>query len=232
MKAFFDVVFWVIKWTVLLLFGLELFSFVAIGISNYVAYGKFREGSVVQYDAHSLFTDMKGVRPTVHCGRAVPNRFFLIWMFGGSTMRGQTRDDSRTIPSQLACMLNQGNSYYYEIINYGENSYNSLLEVQHLQRLLIEEEKKPDLIVFYDGANDSMYFSQHRTPYAHYGYRRQKAMVESYYKSFFGVFKALNAMVYSSFTKELYDKLVHVAVKLKPDDPAATGNVQSGARAL
>ncbi len=218
MKAFFDILFWVLKWIILLLFGLELFSFVVIGISNYLMYGHFREGSVVQYDAHSLFTDMEGVRPTVHCGERTEPAF-SIWMFGGSTMRGQTDDDSRTIPSQLACMLNQGSSYYYEVTNFGVNSYNSLLEVQRLQRLLIEEEKKPDLIIFYDGANDCMYFSQHRTPYAHYGYRRQKALIESYYKSFFGVFKSLNAMVYSSYTKELYDKLVHVSVKMKPDDP-------------
>ncbi len=216
MKAFFDVLFWILKWVILLLFGLELFSFVVIGISNYVTYGHFREGSVVKYDAHSLFRDMEGVRPTVSCKeRSEP--VFLIWMFGGSTMRGQTDDDSRTIPSQLSCILNQSGSYYYEIKNFGENSYNSLLEVQRMQRLLIEEEKKPDLIIYYDGANDCMYFSQHRTPYAHYGYRREKAMIESYYKSFFGMFKALNAMVYSSFTKELYDKLTHVAVKIEPD---------------
>ena len=104
------------------------------------------------------------------------------------------------------------------MVNFGEISFNSLLETKYLQKLLIENSPSaPDLVIFYDGANDCTYFAQHRTPYGHHGYRTLQAMVEGYHRSFFGLLKPLNAAVYSSFTRELYDKLRQVSVPLAPD---------------
>lgn len=141
-------------------------------------------------------------------------------MFGGSTIRSSTKTDDTTIPSYLADFLNRpGNPHPCNVLNYGENSFNSLIETKYLQKLLSESPKPPNLIIFYDGANDCTYFAQHRTPYGHYGYRRLRAAVEKYRQSFFGLLKPLNAAVYASFTKEFYDKLMQVAVTLKPDDP-------------
>ena len=83
------------------------------------------------------------------------------------------------------------------------------METKYFQKITIESpEPRPDVIVFYDGANDCSYFSQYRTPYAHHGYRRARGLIESYYRSVFGIFKPLNAALYSSFTKEIYDKIV------------------------
>ena len=45
----------------------------------------------------------------------------------------------------------------WTVRNFGVNSYNSLFEAKYLQKLLIEEDEQPDVIVFMDGdgADDS-----------------------------------------------------------------------------
>lgn len=210
-----------LKWLVLAVVAVEVFCFLSITASNYLLYGHAFEGSRVRYDPYALFLNEAGPRPTVHnpapTGGPGPR---TIWMFGGSTMRSSTKGDDTTIPSYLAGLLNRpGSPNTYTVLNLGENSFNSLIETKYLQKMLIESPKPPDLIIFYDGANDCTYFAQHRTPYGHYGYRRLVAAVENYRKSFFGLLKPLNAAIYSSFTKECYDKLMQVGVALKPGDP-------------
>jgi lysophospholipase L1-like esterase len=139
-------------------------------------------------------------------------------MLGGSTTRGSTDHDNRTIPSFLARDLNRPGRPPVRVRNFGENSYNSLMEAKYLQKLLIENRgRAPDLVIFLDGANECSYYAQYRTPYGHHGYRRIRGLVESYYQSFFGLLKPLNAALYASFTKELYDKLMETAVPLAPD---------------
>jgi lysophospholipase L1-like esterase len=174
----------------------------------------------VRYDPYALFLDLDGPRPTAHnpANPTAPGQR-TIWIFGGSTMRSDTTTADTTIPSYLAGLLNQPGNRPCTVLNYGENSFNSLIETKYLQKLLIEAPNPPDLIIFYDGANDSVFFAQHRTPYAHYGYRRLRAVVESYRWSFFGLLKPLNAAIYTSFTKEFYDKVMQVMVPLNPDDP-------------
>ena len=135
-------------------------------------------------------------------------------------MRGSTENDDATIASYLAKEINGLNlNTCWSVVNYGENSYNSLMEVQYLQKELIQNDYQPDIVLFYDGANDCVYFAQHRTAEGHHGYRRAKGLIESYYKSFFGVFKALNAAYYASFTKELHDKLMQVQIDINPSSP-------------
>jgi lysophospholipase L1-like esterase len=140
-------------------------------------------------------------------------------MFGGSTMRGCTDDDAKTLPSIVARTLNAGptNGRAYSAVNFGVDSFNSLLETKYLQKALIEEPGDPDLVVFYDGANDSTYLSELRTPYAHHGYRRVRGLIESYRNRKLGILKPLNAAVYASFTKEALDKLTSVTDRIAPD---------------
>ncbi len=86
-----------------------------------------------------------------------------------------------TIPSNLAALINRPEATDKIVVtNYGENSFNSLLETKYLHKLLLENAELPDLIIFYDGANDCLYFNQYRTPQAHYGYRRLRGLVESH----------------------------------------------------
>ena len=169
------------------------------------------------YDPYALYLNVEGVRPTANNPSLAdpPN---ILWLLGGSTMRGATDDDARTIPSYLAAILNRDKPDSY-LVNFGENSFNSLLETKYLQKLLIERKPSPTRIIFYDGANDCTYFVQYRTPGAHLGYRRVRALIESYHQSLLGLFKPLNAAWNASFSRELAEKFRGVAGPLKADSP-------------
>lgn len=212
----------ILKWIVLVLVAVEVLCFLVVCVGNYLVFGHLWEGSRVRYDPYALFLNVEGPRPTAQNpppGQGTTPRQTL-WLLGGSTMRGSTDHDDRTIPSYLAEILNRpGSPVACTVVNYGENSFNSLMETKYLQKLLIEQAAAPDLIIFYDGGNDCSYFTQHRTPDGHYGYRRLRAAIESYRRSFFGLFKPLNAALYSSFTKELYDKAMQTVVPIEADSP-------------
>ena len=210
-----------LKWSLIGVFCVEVSSFLIISISNVILYGHLREGSRAVYDSYTLFLQIPAVRPTIGNSAspdAGKNR--TIWMFGGSTTRGATDDDSKTIPSFLAHSLNEASKdLHFEVVNFGINSFNSLLEIKYLEKTLIERTSRPYLIVFYDGANDTKYFVEHRAADGHHGYRRVRALIESYYQSWFGLFKPLNAAIQASFTRELYDKLNQVAFVVDSASP-------------
>jgi hypothetical protein len=212
----------IVKWLIVAALCLEILSFLAITASNFILYGRLREGGRAIYDPYTLFLQEEGVRPTAnnsHSQDEGKNR--ILWLFGGSTMRGATPSDNKTIPSFLAGLLNSNQQdLHFTVVNFGVDSFNSLLETKYLQKLLIESSEMPDFIIFYDGANDASYFAQHRDPYGHHGYRRARSLIESYYRSWFGLLKPLNAAIYSSFSKELYDKINQVLVPLEADSPA------------
>lgn len=222
MKRLFRVFAKIVKWLIVAAICLEILSFLAITASNFILYGRLREGGRAVYDPYTLFLQEGGVRPTANnsnCQDKAKNR--VLWLFGGSTMRGATPSDAKTIPSFLADFLNSNQEELsFTVVNFGVDSFNSLLETKYLQKLLIESTERPDFIIFYDGANDSSYFAQHRDPYAHHGYRRARSLIESYYKSWFGLLKPLNAAIYASFSKELYDKINQVWIPLEADSPA------------
>jgi hypothetical protein len=221
MKPFFRLLGTGLKWLLLTLLAVELFSFLIIMGSNYLIYGQFHDCDPVQYDPYTLFVSVRHPRPTRNNPPAPDwQRYRLIWLFGGSTMNGATADDGKTIPSFLARDLNQANPRLPAyLINFGEPSFNSLMESKYLEKAMIEQPHWPDMIIFYDGANDCAYFAQDRTPYAHLGYRRLKGLIESYHHSFFGILKPLYAAVYASYTDELYDKIRQGVIPLKADDP-------------
>src|SRR5215472_12989264 len=72
------------------------------------------------FHGQAVNIEADGLRRTYHAHCA--GNEFTIWMFGGSTMRGNGSPDWGTIPSQLA---------------------------------LKSETRKPNLVIFYDGANDT-----------------------------------------------------------------------------
>lgn len=203
-------------WICALFLSVELLAFAGISISNYIIYGHFKEGSRVKYDPYALFLNVKGGRPTRNnppdgTGQAV-------WMFGGSTLRGATDDDAQTIPSHLAGEMNR-DKMERRFVNFGENSFNSLMEVKMFQRCSILEPEIPAAVIFYDGANDSTYFSQYQTVNAHFGLRRMRGLIESYHGSLFGIFKGLNAGIRSSSTYEAYEKIRFTMQSLSSEDP-------------
>jgi lysophospholipase L1-like esterase len=214
-----------LKWLIAGLIMLEIASFLAISLSNYWIYGQIRDGEPVRYDPYALF--LEGVRPTFNNPDPSGKNIRTFWLFGGSAMRGATDYDDRTIPSFLAQIWNQEEPQHPAImVNCGEDGFNSLMETKYLQKLLIEQ-RPPNLIIFYDGANDAAYFAQHRTPDAHHGYERLRGMIEDYHRSFFGLLKPLNAAMWSSYTHEIYDKIRQGVIRIDPQAPVLQQFVDS-----
>ncbi len=219
-KKFLRLILSLVKWVIIILAAAEVLSFLLLTLGNFFIYGSVWEGSRVNYDPYTLFQE--GQRPTANnppTAAASPNRR-AIWMFGGSTLRGgTTKDDAKTIPSFLAGILNRNEpTQSFTVLNFGENSFNSLLETKYLQKLLIENPTRPNLIIYMDGANECVYFSQNRTPYAHHGFQRLQALIESHRRSFYGLLKPLVAAVNASFTLEGINKLQQTVIPIEADD--------------
>uniref|UniRef100_I2PXG6 SGNH hydrolase-type esterase domain-containing protein n=1 Tax=Desulfovibrio sp. U5L TaxID=596152 RepID=I2PXG6_9BACT len=221
MKRFFGWAVKAAKWGLAAVVLLEVVSFAVITTTNWIIYGNLREGPKAVYDPYTIFLMENGVWPTAN-GAYVdyhPELSKVVWFFGGSTMRASTAPYEQSIPSLLAKELNAtGQPYAFNCFNFGVNSFNSLLEVKYLEKQFIEFPIRPDLVVFYDGANDANYFAVQKTPYAHEGRERVQGVVESYYKTGYGLLKPLNAAVFASFTRELLEKLLYTA---RPVDPAS-----------
>jgi hypothetical protein len=217
------------KGLVVAVLGVEILSFAVITTSNLVIYGHLREGPRAVYDAYSLFQMPDGFRPTAHVVPVAPKPELgrLIWFFGGSTMRASDGPEDKTIPSFLMGALNAADTpYRFDCVNFGINSYNSLMEVKLLEKEFIETAKRPNLVVFYDGANDANYFAVQKNRYAHEGRERVQGVIESYYKSGFGLLKPLNAAYYASFTRELLQKFLYAVRKVDPNSPELAAFVE------
>ncbi len=211
-----------LKRLILALLLLEIGCFILITVTNLILFGSIWKGSQVRYDPYAQFLNFKGVMPTANNPPAQEEKKAKhIWMLGGSTTRCEKVPYQQTIASFLAQQLNgPGERRSAAITNYGENTFNSVLEIKYLQKLLMENPQPPDLVIFYDGANDCIYFNEYRNPHAHYGYRRLQGPVESYRHSAFGLLKPLVAALYASFTLETYDRLSQAVAPLSRDDPA------------
>lgn len=77
-----------------------------------------------------------------------------VWTFGGSTMFGAGVPDWATIPSYLSRELNSAGLGCVQVTNFGVEAYVSNQEVQLLAEQL-KAGRHPDVVVFYDGVNDS-----------------------------------------------------------------------------
>jgi lysophospholipase L1-like esterase len=107
------------------------------------------------YKGKYININADGIRLTTH-PQASPDqagRSLRVFMFGGSTMWGTNARDAFTIPSFLAKAL-QGRGMRVEISNFGETGYVSTQEVM-LLLLQLRKGNVPDVIIFYDGVNDT-----------------------------------------------------------------------------
>lgn len=80
----------------------------------------------------------------------------IIWTFGGSTMQNNETSDKLSIANQIALNLNAKKAEVF-VHNFGTASFQSSLELIKFQELLKRTipEKRPSVVVFYDGYNDS-----------------------------------------------------------------------------
>lgn len=199
---------------------LELCCALVVTVMNYAIYGKSREGSRIVYDPYTLYTSASGPRETIP-GEATgsPSKDRLIWFFGGSTLRGEDTDVAETLPSIVVRELNREGTYACRAVNFGVNSFNTLQEVQLLQKAQVENAQWPDLIVFLDGANDASYCIAARDRNGHEGFARVKGFIESYWSSPLGILKPVMAAAYASFTWELYARLTYALAPVGADSP-------------
>jgi lysophospholipase L1-like esterase len=128
------------------------------------------------YAGETIVVDREGLRRTEHslCGADA----YTIYMFGGSTLWGTGAPDSGTIPSLLAQQYtNAGRKVC--VRNYGETAWVSTQEVIELLLELKHAERKPDLVIFYDGVNDVYAAWQSGRSDVHQNFDRIKAQFET-----------------------------------------------------
>ena len=114
-------------------------------------------------DGKHITIGSNGLRQTIESGQgqATSTKPVTIFMFGGSTMWGTGARDAYTIPSLLTQHL-QSKGVVAKITNFGESGYVSTQEVIGLIRLL-QVGNIPDLVIFYDGINDTFSAYQQHT---------------------------------------------------------------------
>ena len=95
--------------------------------------------------------DRNGIRRTWNTSTTDPIK---VYMFGGSTLFGVGARDDYTIPSCLSKMLAQVFGERVQVANYGQNGYVNTQEMVDLLREL-QAGNRPDVIIFYDGYNDT-----------------------------------------------------------------------------
>ncbi len=132
-------------------------------------YEEFRQSNAMQwtpyvywrrrpYKGRYINIDNEGIRATKSPGSSSPS--MTIFMFGGSTLWGTGARDEFTIPSILASELGQ-KGVSAAVTNFGESGYVTTQEVITLQ-LQLQRGRRPDLVIFYDGINDTFSaFQQH-----------------------------------------------------------------------
>lgn len=78
-----------------------------------------------------------------------------VWCFGGSTMWGDGARDDFTIPSYISKILAESQTQIrFHVRNFGEVAYVSTQELLALY-LCLREGNRPDIVIFYDGVNDT-----------------------------------------------------------------------------
>lgn len=76
-----------------------------------------------------------------------------IWVAGGSTVWGAGVADQKTIPSQLSLTMNSAYGIPTRVRNIGEVAYNSSQDLEAMLNTF-RRGNQPDVVVFYNGAND------------------------------------------------------------------------------
>jgi len=121
--------------------------------SNRVEYHPYVIWRRRPFVGETINVDSFGLRRTKNT--QCSDRSFTIWMFGGSTLWGSGSPDEVTIPSLLAAEYAR-DGHPVCVRNYGEMAWVSTQEVIKLLLELKHAARKPDLVVFYDGANDGL----------------------------------------------------------------------------
>jgi hypothetical protein len=129
------------------------------------------------FEGQTIRVDRDGFRRTFH-SQCDPDTY-TIWMFGGSTVWGAGVPDWLTIPSLLGQQFEQAGRNVC-IRNYGEKAW---VNTQELIKLILElkrGERKPDLVIFYDGPADVYATYQSGLPGLHQNFDEMKHLYEGH----------------------------------------------------
>jgi len=97
--------------------------------------------------------DENGIRRTWQSPDSAAAGALNIFMLGGSTTWGNGSRDDHTVPSELSRLLHE-HGVKAHVTNFGESGYVSMQELITLE-LQLRKGNIPDLVVFYDGVNDT-----------------------------------------------------------------------------
>jgi lysophospholipase L1-like esterase len=97
--------------------------------------------------------DENGIRRTWQSPDSAAAGAVNIFMLGGSTTWGNGSRDDHTVPSELSRLLHE-RGIKAHVTNFGESGYVSMQELITLE-LQLRKGNVPDLVIFYDGVNDT-----------------------------------------------------------------------------
>lgn len=140
---------------------------------QYVPYVEWRR---LPYQGRFINIDRAGLRRTLHsyCDDA---KAPVIWIFGDSVTWGTGVTDGDTIASQLAALYEQAGQKAC-VVNYGEAGRVSTQEVLEFLLGLKHAERKPNVVLFYDGV-DGVEEPREGAPFdRHLGYQRFQHLIE------------------------------------------------------
>ncbi|PYV67615.1 MAG: hypothetical protein DMG97_26860 [Acidobacteria bacterium] len=147
--------------------------------ANKLQYRSYVVWRKAAFSGVTINIDQDGLRRTYYssCGQTG----HTIWMFGDSALWGAGSPDWATIPSLLAKQYRDtGNEVC--VVNFGEKAWVSTQETIQLLLALKAAEKKPDLVLFYDGVSDAFLPYQTSLPDAHENLAHIKRLFEGFSK--------------------------------------------------
>jgi lysophospholipase L1-like esterase len=142
--------------------------------TQYLPYVGWRRS---HYDGRFISVDNQGVRRTLnsYCGN---EKNLVVWIFGDSVLWGTGSSDAETIPSQLANLYEDAGQKVC-VRNYGEVGWVSTQEVIELILQLKQLNRKPDIVVLYDGADEILTPSEGVPIGADIGYQRFRQLLDN-----------------------------------------------------
>jgi lysophospholipase L1-like esterase len=97
--------------------------------------------------------DENGIRRTWQSPDSAAAGALNVFVLGGSTTWGNGSRDDHTVPSELSRLLHE-RGVKAHVTNFGESGYVSMQELITLE-LQLRQGNVPDLVIFYDGVNDT-----------------------------------------------------------------------------
>jgi lysophospholipase L1-like esterase len=116
---------------------------------RYYPYATWRGGS---FEGATINVNQDGIRLTP--GSECHEDAYKVFMFGGSTLWGMGAPDWLTIPALVQSQLENTSPQSVCVINFGQTAY---ISTQGLITLNLELQRGnlPNLVIFYDGVNDT-----------------------------------------------------------------------------